>query len=307
MAHALHHAFKTWQSLQFCMDSNHLRVVFITTNVCSSLFTSIQVQPNCFSTLLSTSFLSLPSSILHRDAHCQQHHRCLIAAHNLWHFQAPIEELIQQNVLSSPHYHEFCKHQAKPYVRPRVWVLHTSNHAGVMFQIDWNHVICGHWSIAAHAFIYQTCMPTSWQKTDKSAIISLYAFFTHLFGNVKSFLTMPMHGTSSKYGIPKDHISRWHFVEHSPSILHAPTFCIHVNQAMPYKTSESHPLWMVCSWVHLPSSSATILAYTELGSTSSCCICSNSSSAFCLCPHLTCPTIMVFYQNSKATLESRLR
>jgi hypothetical protein len=44
-----------------------------------------------------------------------------------------------------------------------------------------------------------------------------------------------------------------------------------------------------------------------LGSTSSCCICSNSSSAFCLCPHLTCPTIMVFYQNSKATLESRLR
>jgi len=137
-----------------------------------------------------------------------------------------------------------------------------SNHAGVMLQIDWNHVICDHWSIAAHAFIYQTCMPTNWQKTDKSAIIWLYAFFTHLFGNVKSFLTMPMHGTCSKYGIPKDHISRWHLVEHSPSILHAPTFCIHVNYAMAYKD-----IWIPSSLngqliVHLPSSSASILAYT---------------------------------------------
>jgi hypothetical protein len=34
---------------------------------------------------------------------------------------------------------------------------------------------------------------------------------------------------------PSQHISRWNLVEHSPSILHAPVFCIHVNQASPHK------------------------------------------------------------------------
>jgi hypothetical protein len=45
-------------------------------------------------------------------------------------------------------------------------------------------------------------------------------------------------------------------------------------------TSESHPLWMICSWAHLPSSHETILAYAfsnltkvwESGCTPSCCI-----------------------------------
>ncbi len=36
-------------------------------------------------------------------------------------------------------------------------------------------------------------------------------------------------------GIPSDHISRGHLIEHSPSIIHAPTFCIHVDQATPHK------------------------------------------------------------------------
>jgi hypothetical protein len=44
-----------------------------------------------------------------------------------------------------------------------------------------------------------------------------------------------MHGTSSKYGIPSNHILRWHLVEHSPSILYASTLCINVNQATPHK------------------------------------------------------------------------
>jgi hypothetical protein len=48
----------------------------------------------------------------------------------------------------------------------------------------------------------------------------------------KSFLTMPVQCTSSKYGSPCDHISRWHLVEHSPSIVHVATLCIHVNQAI---------------------------------------------------------------------------
>ncbi len=31
------------------------------------------------------------------------------------------------------------------------------------------------------------------------------------------------------------HVSRWHLVEHSPRIISVPTFCIHANQATPYK------------------------------------------------------------------------
>ncbi len=57
---------------------------------------------------------------------------------------------------------------------------------------------------------------------------------------------------------------------------------------------------MICSWTHLPSSSATTLAYafstptrvTEFGCTPSCCIFWNTYSAFCPCPHFTSPNIM---------------
>jgi hypothetical protein len=41
-----------------------------------------------------------------------------------------------------------------------------------------------------------------------------------------TFHMLQYHGSSS------DHISRWHFVKHPPSILHAPTFSIHANQAI---------------------------------------------------------------------------
>ncbi len=95
--------------------------------------------------------------------------------------------------------------------------------------------------IRVHAFIHQTCMATSWQKTNKHGIILLYMFFTHLFKMFRSFLTKPMHGTSSKYGIPSDHISRWHLVEHYPSILHAPTFAYMSTKLFPTKTSDSKP------------------------------------------------------------------
>jgi len=48
-------------------------------------------------------------------------------------------------------------------------------------------------------------------------------------------MSLPTFHMSRYYGIPSDRISRWHLVEHSPSILNAPTFCIHVNQAMAHK------------------------------------------------------------------------
>ncbi len=176
------------------------------------------------------------------------------------------------------------------------------NHAGVMIQFCRNHMDCGHWSITAHAFIQQTCMATTWQKTNKSHIIWLYTFFTHPLKMFKSFLSMPMHGTSSKYGIGSNYISRWHLVEHSPSILHAPTFCIHVHQATAHTNIWIPSIWMICSWAHLPSSSATKLAHafstptkvTESDLKPCCCICWNSSNSFWPCPHFTCPNIMLF-------------
>ncbi len=105
-------------------------------------------------------------------------------------------------------------------------------------------------------------------------------------------------------GSPSNHmISRiWHLVEHTPSILiNAPTFCIHVHQVTPTKTSDSQPLWMIWSWTPLPSSRAnyagTCIQHPH-----------KSNRAWvhtfllyllqlfqCLlpCPHCTCPNIMV--------------
>jgi hypothetical protein len=68
------------------------------------------------------------------------------------------------------------------------------------------------------------------------------------------------------------------------------------------KTSESHPLSTICRWAHLPSSSARTLAHTfstptkvtGVGHTPSCCICQNSSSAFCPFLHVTYPNVITF-------------
>ncbi len=105
------------------------------------------------------------------------------------------------------------------------------DHVDVMFQICKNHIDCAHWSIIMHPFIHQTYMATR-QKTNKSDIIYLYTFFTHMFKKFNSFLTLHVHATSSKYEIPREHVMWCHIVEHSLSVLHVPTFCIHVNQSI---------------------------------------------------------------------------
>ncbi len=68
----------------------------------------------------------------------------------------------------------------------------------------------------------------------------------------------PLH-MSQYHDIPSDHIWRWHLIEHSPSILNAPTFCIHVKvKPIPTNTSESSQLSFICSWTHLTSSRVTM-------------------------------------------------
>jgi hypothetical protein len=96
-----------------------------------------------------------------------------------------------------------------------------------------NHIVSDHWRIQVHAFIHQTCMATSRHRESK--VISSGCTPLHIHSKCLSFPTMPMHGTSFKYDSPSDHISRWHLVKHSPSILNVPTFCIHVNQSTPHK------------------------------------------------------------------------
>ncbi len=108
-------------------------------------------------------------------------------------------------------------------------------HIGVMFQFCQNYIVCDHWSITMHAFINQTCMVISSQKINKSDIIWLSNLFTNLIKMFNSFLTLPMHGTSSKYAIPRNHISKWHLVNTSEH-LNAPTFCKHVKQTNPHKS-----------------------------------------------------------------------
>ncbi len=139
------------------------------------------------------------------------------------------------------------------------------------------------------------------RKQNKSDIIWVYTFFTHLFKMLKSLLDMPMHGTSSKYGIPSDQISRYHLVEDFPSILNAPACCIHVNQNIPHKdiqlTTILNELLMskpalfkgnyASTCIQNPYKSNRIWAPAL-----SCCFCRSSSTAFCSCPHFICPNIM---------------
>ncbi len=78
---------------------------------------------------------------------------------------------------------------------------------------------------------------------------------------------------------------------HASSML--PHFAYTSTKLFLTKTSDSHPFWMICSWTHLPSSIATMLAQVlstptkvaEFGCTDSCCICWNSCSAFGPCQH----------------------
>jgi hypothetical protein len=46
--------------------------------------------------------------------------------------------------------------------------------------------------------------------------------------------------------VPGDHISRWHLVEKSPSILDPATFAYMSTKLLPTKTSEPYPVTMVC-------------------------------------------------------------
>ncbi len=97
------------------------------------------------------------------------------------------------------------------------------------------------------------------------------------------------------HGIPTDHILRLHLVEHSPSILNAPTFHIPVNQASPHKDIKFATTLNELSMNKPAAFKFCELAYAVItwtkvnlsGVVPSYCICWKSCIAFSSCPSFT--------------------
>jgi hypothetical protein len=73
------------------------------------------------------------------------------------------------------------------------------------------------------------------QHTHKSNRVWSHTFLLHLSKEFQCLLPLPASHMSEYHDILSDHTSGWRLVEHCPSILNAPTFCIHINCAIPHK------------------------------------------------------------------------
>jgi len=129
---------------------------------------------------------------------------------------------------------------------------------------------------------------------------------------LKSFLTRLIHGKSSKHGSTRDNIAQGKFVEHSPSILHAPHIWHECQQDyfwQRYRTQNHfewslnalndllmsmHGLfWMPLQWdMH----SALPQTWKDFGCILSCRICCNIWTAICLCLELTYSNIITLQE-----------
>ncbi len=89
---------------------------------------------------------------------------------------------------------------------------------------------CGKWALSAkHNHIGASF--TTPTKVTESGCIPSYC----ICWNISSTFCPCSYCTSQYHGCPNNHILRWNLVEHNPSLLNAPTFCIHVHEATPYK------------------------------------------------------------------------
>ncbi len=89
------------------------------------------------------------------------------------------------------------------------------------------------------------------------------------------------------------------------SLLHAPHSAYMSMRLLPMKTSDSHPLWMICTWALLPSSTAHKLPHMHSTWSEHKCICQDlrllelafvakSSSVFLCCPAFTYLASLLF-------------
>jgi hypothetical protein len=150
------------------------------------------------------------------------------------------------------------------------------------------------------AFIQQTWMATSWQKTNKSDIVFLQTFLHNCSKCWRASLSCSCMGTSSKYGSPSYHILRWH-----PPC----SYMLHTCQPSyypPQRPQTPNHFWNVCTWTHLPSSSAIMLAHAFGTPQKSQSLAIRCPVAFVeiapvnstLTPHFTCPNAMAFQETT---------
>ncbi len=78
------------------------------------------------------------------------------------------------------------------------------------------------------------------QHPDESGWVSLHTFLLHLhlLLYLQYLLPLPLFHMSEYHGSPRDCNLWGHVIEHSTSILHAPTFCIHVNKATTHNSFQ---------------------------------------------------------------------
>lgn len=135
-------------------------------------------------------------------------------------------------------------------------------------------------------------------------------FFSHICSKMlKSFLTRLIHGKSSKHGSTRDNIAQGNFVEHSPSILHAPQIWHECQQdyfSQRYLTqnhfeqcfewSAHQHTWPLLSATAMAQHSALPQTWKGFGCTLSCRICCNTWTAICLCLQLTYSNIITLQE-----------
>jgi len=131
------------------------------------------------------------------------------------------------------------------------------SHAGVMFQPCRNHIECDYWSITVYAFIHQTCMATSWQKAKKAT--SFCCTPSHICSKcLRASLPCPCmaHPPSMAFQVTTSWDAILLITLQASSML--PHFAYMSTKLFSTMTSDSQPLWMICSWAHLASSRATM-------------------------------------------------
>ncbi len=161
------------------------------------------------------------------------------------------------------------------------------NSAGLMFQFCRNCVNCDQWSVTAQAFIHQNLHDRSQTKVVSFGCTPLSQICSKC---LRDCLPCPCKTHPPSMSFQK-------IMSHDGILLNSlkvfsmlPHFEYMWTNLFPVKVVVLQLLWMNCSWVHMPSSIAPMMAHAlsiptkvaRCGLTHSCCIHWNSSSAFCL-------------------------
>ncbi len=185
------------------------------------------------------------------------------------------------SILNSP---TLCLHVNQAICHKDIWIISTVNNVLVNTPalFSYNHT--------------GTCI----QHPHKSNRAWAHTFLLHLSKQFKHLLPSPHFTCPNIMAFQVITFQNGILLNTLQASLMLPPFAYMSTKLLHTKTSESHPLWIICWWAHLPSLSATMLAHafnsptkvTELGCTPSCCICQNSSIASCPWLHFTCPNTM---------------